>query len=307
MSPRPKRNIAYYVDRRLRELRPAGLVAVDVPAGAGITSALLAQLGADVRPLDLFPGGFQVADLECRRADLGAELPLEQGGADLLICQEGIEHLPDHLHALREFNRARKPGGRLLITTPSVSHLRARLSHLLNASDLYSRLPPTEADSIWLSDASSTQIYFGHVFLIGAQQLRVLGRIAAFRIDRVNFTRPSWGSVLLGFLLPFIAVSNLYGYWHSVRRGKQRSEAWKRSVYRQALRLNLDPKLLFGKYLFVELVKECELDETAAHFHELARGRAPDPSVQPADTPPARRSPERKAEVLSAGQAVRRS
>ena len=154
----------------------------------------------------------------------------------------------------------------------------------MNESDLYSRLPPTEADSIWFSGGGQ-EIYFGHVFLIGVQQLRVLGRIAGFRIDRVNFTRPSWGSVLLAPLLPLMGLTNLYGYWNSVRRGKGRSDAWKREVYRDALKLNLDPKLLFGKYLFVELVKEREVEETAAHFHELARGEWSMAATKSAATP----------------------
>jgi len=260
------RNIGHYVRGRLRQMSLEGQVVVDIPAGRGKTSALLAQLGARVLPLDLFPDGFDVEGLECRCADLGAELPLEAGSADLLICQEGIEHLSDHLRALREFNRALKPGGRLIVTTPSVSHLRARLSHFLNESDLYSRLPPTEADSIWFCEGESDEVYFGHLFLIGLARLRVLGRLAGFKLDRLHFTRPSWGSVALGFVYPFLVISNLYAYWRSVHKGLEGNQAWKRDVYREALRLNLDPRSLFGKHLFVELVKEREVEGVASHF-----------------------------------------
>lgn len=282
------RGIHKYVERRLRELKPAGKLAVDVPAGCGKTSALLLELGARVQPLDLFPEGFDVPGLECKPADLGAELPLEPEKADLLVCQEGIEHLPDHLRALREFNRALKPGGRLLLTTPNVSHLRARLSHLLNQSDLYSRLPPTEVDSIWLCDLHGPEIYFGHVFLVGLQQLRVLGRIAGLRVERVHATRLSWGSVLLGFLYPLIVASNLYAYWRSLRHAKNVDETWKRDVYRETLRLNLDPRSLFGKFLFVEFVKERESSETAQHFYRMTRGQGAEPevSLQPQPSAP---------------------
>ena len=305
MADRPKRNIAYYLERRLRELPLAGRVAVDVPAGRGATSALMTRLGAQVEALDLFPETFAVEGLDCRFADLGERLPLEPSAADLVVCQEGIEHLADQLKALREFNRALKPDGRLLITTPNVSHLRARVSHLFNESDLYSRLPPTEADSIWFSRGGS-EIYFGHIFLMGVQQLRVLGRIAGFRIERVNFTRPSWGSVLFGFLYPVMLVTNLLGYWHSLRRSKGLSEAWKKEVYRDTLRLNLDPKVLFGKYLFVELVKEREVEVTAGHFHDLSRGEwdisatraheIPRPEVS-AESEPAPASPQESVPV----------
>ena len=174
----------------------------------------------------------------------------------------------------------------MILTTPNISHLRGRLSRFLNESDLYSRLPATEVDSIWFCAGDPPEVYFGHVFLLGIQQLRVLSRIAGFRIEKVHFTRPSWGSVGLGLAYPFLVASNLFGYVHSLRRNHQADPAWTRAVYLEALKLNLHPKVLFGKHIFVEFVKEMELDEALADFHrKLAGGVSqpmPSPSPQPA-------------------------
>ena len=55
---------------------------------------------------------------------------------DYIICQEGIEHIPNQLKVLEEFNRVLKKDGVLLITTPNNSHFRARLSHFLFETDI---------------------------------------------------------------------------------------------------------------------------------------------------------------------------
>ena len=75
-----------------------------------------------------------------------------------IICQEGIEHIPNQLNVLEEFNRVLKKDGILLITTPSNSHIRARLSHFLLETDLLRRMPPTEVDSIWFAENDTDKL-----------------------------------------------------------------------------------------------------------------------------------------------------
>lgn len=285
MGSRPRRDITHYVTRHLESLSLEGKVAVDVPAGSGRISRVLRDRGAEVHAFDLFPEFFEVSDLCCQPADLMQRVPMPNRSADLIVCQEGIEHLPNHLHALREFNRVLRGDGRLILTTPNISHLRGRLSRFLNESDLYSRLPATEVDSIWFGSEDPSEVYFGHIFLLGIQQLRILSRIAGFRIERLHFTRPSWGSVGLGLTYPLLVLSNLFGYAHSLRRHDQADPAWKRAVYLEALKLNLDPKVLFGKHLFVEFVKEKEVCEAVGDFHRKLEGGVLQPMASPSPQP----------------------
>ncbi|MBI5464285.1 MAG: class I SAM-dependent methyltransferase, partial [Ignavibacteriales bacterium] len=182
---------------RREELK--GKVIVDVPAGSGTTSALLNSLGAKVFSFDLFPEYFQPTHIKCQRADVLRGLPFPDGAADFVICQEGIEHFSDQKKALAELSRMLKIGGRLLLTTPNYSNLRAKLSYLLAESERFgSSMPPNEIDSIWMVKPElSNDIYLGHVFLIGIQKLRVLAKLSGLNIEQVHFESFKPTSVLL--------------------------------------------------------------------------------------------------------------
>jgi len=56
-----------------------------------------------------------------------ARLPYQDSCVDVIVCSELLEHLPDgqDAKALAEMARVLKPGGRLLITVPSMEGLRA--------------------------------------------------------------------------------------------------------------------------------------------------------------------------------------
>lgn len=240
-----------------------GKVVVDIPAGKGYMSRVLRQQGADVRPYDLFPEFFEVDGLECREADLTETLPIDDEAADIVLCQEGIEHLPNQLAALREFNRILRRDGTLVLTTPNISHLRGKLSNLLTESELYKRMPPNELDALWFSGAG--KMYFGHIFLIGIQRLRVLAVAAGFRIRRIHTVKASSGSLLLGFFYPLIVLVNVLAYFKNVYRRDGLDRAEKRRVYREIIRINMHPTILFGRHLFVEFEKAAELSEIAIH------------------------------------------
>ncbi len=240
---------------------------LDFPAGNGITSRILREIGAKPLPMDLFPEYFEIPDLDCVRANIREGLPLEKGLMDSIICQEGIEHFSDQFSALKEFNRVLKKDGTLLITTPNYSNLRAKLSYLLSESERFnSIMPPNEMDSIWMSDKNITdEIYFGHIFLIGIQKLRVLAALTGFEIKKIHFTRIKTTSLfLLPFFYPFILVSNWITYRKNMRKNKDFDQQTKKKIYGEIFRLSIDPKILIDGHLMVEFVKICEADEVSA-------------------------------------------
>jgi 2-polyprenyl-3-methyl-5-hydroxy-6-metoxy-1,4-benzoquinol methylase len=81
------KDIKVHLERYLRahesELR--GKVVVDIPAGNGVSSAILREVGAAVEPYDLFPGFFRVSGLECKEADLSQRLPIPDQHADVVL------------------------------------------------------------------------------------------------------------------------------------------------------------------------------------------------------------------------------
>ena len=109
------------------ELRPGERV-LDVACGTGVVTRLAAAgVGASgsVTGLDLNPGMLAVARsatpagyaIAWHQADAAAtELP--GASFDVVLCQMGLQFMPDRAAALREMRRLLTPGGRLILNMP---------------------------------------------------------------------------------------------------------------------------------------------------------------------------------------------
>lgn len=262
------KSIKYYVKRYILRHRKKfkDKVVVDLPAGNGITSRIIKDVGGVAVPFDLFPEYFQTEGLTCQRVNIMEGIPLDDAYADYIICQEGIEHFSNQFNAFKEFNRVLKPKGQLIVTTPNYSNLRAKLSYFLSECERYNKImPPNELDSIWMNDQALTnEIYFGHIFLIGIQKLRVLAKLAGFKIHHIEFTRSRpTSALLLPLAYPFIYISSLLNLRKNLRKNKNYDKTTKENVYKEQFRLNTNPKILVDGHLFVVFEKEKEAHEVA--------------------------------------------
>lgn len=243
------RSIKYYIGRYLKRHvdEISGSRVADLPAGSGVTSWLLRELGADVAPFDLFPEFFDVEGLECKTIDLNDDLPIESDFYSFVICQEGIEHVPDQQRLIGELARVLSPGGKLIITTPNYSCLAAKLSYLLFESESLKRMPPNIFDDMWRED--SARRYFGHMFLLGAQKIQSFAALHGLRLVDVESNVLSKGSLLLSiFLYPVVVLFSARCLIRNMRHASSDSQ---RNFYRQQWRLNISPKVLTSKYLFM--------------------------------------------------------
>jgi SAM-dependent methyltransferase len=201
-------------------------------------------------------------------------IPLEDNSVDVVICQEGIEHFSDQLFVLKEFNRVLKLGGLMIITTPNYSNIRSRLSYLLNETERYGRMmPPNEIDSVWMTDPNiSNEIYCGHIFLLGIQKLRVLARLAGFRIDKINreSIRPT-SAILFPFFYPFIYLNAWKTYRRNLKKHPEIPYELKKKVYGESFRLSVHPGILTDGTLFVEFKKELPANEVSATLRGALR------------------------------------
>jgi SAM-dependent methyltransferase len=254
--------------------RLAGKKIIDFPAGNGVTSAHLLDIGAIPVPFDLFPEYFRLEGIRCLPADIEKGLPVAAAFADALICQEGIEHFKDQLSVLMEFNRVLKPGGMLLITTPNYSSLRAKLSYLFSENERSGHMPPNEKDDVWMKgDGGRDRIYFGHIFLTGILKLRLLASLSGFRIREIHRTRKSSTCVLLfPFLYPWIWLVNRIALNKNLRRANASGDSDTVRIYRETYKLITNPGILVNKHLMVEFIKETESGEVAGHLKPKGSG-----------------------------------
>ena len=265
------KSIKYHVKRFLirNKDRFNKKIVVDIPAGNGVTSRILKEIGAVPFAFDLFPEYFNLNDISCNRANVLDGIPLRDKSSDFIICQEGIEHFTDQFKALKEFNRILKINGSLIITTPNYSNLRAKLSYFLSESERFnSIMPPNEIDSVWMNKQNiSSEVYFGHVFLIGIQKLRVLAKLAGFRIKHIQFTRLKTTSLLIFiFTYPFIFFSNLITYAKNLKKNKGFDMTYQKNVYKEIFFLNVNPKILLDGHLFVEFEKVMDYEKVMSEI-----------------------------------------
>lgn len=248
-------------------------IVIDIPAGNGVTTEILLELEAKVEPFDLFPEYFMLKDIECKRADVIEKIPVADNYADWVVCQEGIEHFSDQLKAFKEFNRILKIEGKLLITTPSYSNLSAKMSYLLFESETSKQMPPNEIDDIWMSDKAITkELYHGHIFLLGIQKLRILAKLAGFKIEEIQYVRISKGSLFLfPFFYPFIFVSSYLRYFRNLRKHEEIPMQSKKDVYKEQLKINIDPKTLLNHHTFIVFEKENELKNVYFRMESIVK------------------------------------
>lgn len=233
---------------------------LDIPAGSGYTAKVLKEMNCDVEAYDLFPDFFKVNGIVCNYCDLSEKLPISDNHADIVFCQEGIEHISDQLFVLKEFNRVLKQGGSLFLSTPNYSNLRMKLSYMIQESEYFAKImPPNEIESIWFTSYNNSKLYYGHIFMLNFQRLRVLATIAGFRVKKVIPTRVNKTSLLLSvFLYPFILICSLFAYFRAMKKNKNFDYAYKKKVFSEVLKYSLHYEVLMGGTLFVEFLKEAD-------------------------------------------------
>lgn len=112
---------------KIAALRPGERV-LDVACGTGVVARLASQVvgtAGTVAGLDINPGMLAVARsttppgmaIEWHEASAEA-MPLPEASFDAVLCQMGLQFLPDKYAALSEMRRVLTPGGRLILNMP---------------------------------------------------------------------------------------------------------------------------------------------------------------------------------------------
>lgn len=107
----------------------AGLEVLDVGCGVGTISLYLAAQGADVTGIDVSRRAIQLATDARDKIGLRSvkfkqgEVNKQPHAYDVITCFEVIEHVPDEETFVKTLFANLKPGGRLVLSTPSKQNL----------------------------------------------------------------------------------------------------------------------------------------------------------------------------------------
>jgi SAM-dependent methyltransferase len=252
------KDIKYHVNKFINNNaeRFTNKTVIDVPAGTGISSETFHKAGANVEAYDLYPEFFKVEGVECKKANILKGIPVEDSHADFILCQEGIEHMSDQIKTFREFNRVLKTNGSLIITTPNYSSMRSRLGYYLGESENHHLMPPNELESIWMAEGDEDEIYYGHIFLIGIQKLRIMAHLSGFRIKQLIEVRGNVTSLVLTILAyPFIWINRQLALKRAKRKIKGFDNPFRDKVLSELHNYSLDFRVLCGSHLFIEFEK----------------------------------------------------
>ncbi len=163
------------------EIGPSDQV-LDLGCGAGdlindLRATAASVVGVDVAEAALRRARARHPELAFYRTEIDGELPLGDNSFDVVWSSEVIEHVADTARWMSEARRVLRPGGRLLLTTPSHGRLKLAVGGLERYSEP-------------LGD---------HLHLYTARSLR--GLLAEFGFDQVEVRAaggwPLWRRLLL--------------------------------------------------------------------------------------------------------------
>jgi len=173
---RGRRTVLAGVIARLSLPEPARIL--DAGCGSGRNMVELSRLGT-VTGVELSATSVALA----RERDVGEviagsvlEMPFADDSFDLAVSLDVIEHLEDHLAALRELRRTVAPGGALLITVPAYQWLWSGHDEINHHHRRYTRrsLQRVAEQAGWRQVRTT---YFNFLLLPVAILLRVLDRV----------------------------------------------------------------------------------------------------------------------------------
>ncbi|RFU22017.1 class I SAM-dependent methyltransferase [Geodermatophilus marinus] len=120
-----------YTVELVRAALPRGGRVLEVGAGCGALALRLQEAGFDVVPTDLEPPHDWI-----HRLDLDAPEWTEdtRGPFDMVVCVETLEHVENPRGVLRSIRSLLRPGDRLLVSTPNITHPHSRLKMFLRGA-----------------------------------------------------------------------------------------------------------------------------------------------------------------------------
>ncbi len=208
---------------------------LDIPAGEGALAWQLSKLGYQVTGGDVDPSFFKVRSIPCIFIDMNRRFPIDDSQFDFVSCIEGIEHVQDQFHFVRECGRILKPGGHLVVSTPNILNLASRLKFLL--SGFFSLFPRP------INEFSQVPV-FDHIHPITYYQLRYILHTQGFHVTEVATDLWRRSAAALYLMKPLVEL-------YTIRTMRKERDSAQRSANREIRHVLTSPEILLGRTLIV--------------------------------------------------------
>ena len=218
---------------------------LDAPAGEGHASKHLKAMGFEVYAVDLDEGDYKLSDIHLEKADLNARLPFPEAFFDHIVCLEGIEHIENPHHLIREFRRILKVGGTVTISTPNVLCVYSRLRFLLSgyADWIHGRINQPRP-------VRSTDLLERHINMLDYPEMHFILKENGFEITAVTSNQscltypwgPAWVRPLASLTF-FVLTEVIKFYSRVIKKDTPLAE------------ILLSKDMLFGELVIVKAIK----------------------------------------------------
>jgi 2-polyprenyl-3-methyl-5-hydroxy-6-metoxy-1,4-benzoquinol methylase len=132
---------------------------LDVPSGSAWLSKSMKTKGWDYYGVDLYADLSNSDSDRFKVADINKTIPFDDQTFNYFACLEGIEHLENPHHILREASRLLKPEGVLLISTPNPLNIKNRRKYYRSGTFLgFPHLidMPSEGDHVHITPINAS-------------------------------------------------------------------------------------------------------------------------------------------------------
>jgi 2-polyprenyl-3-methyl-5-hydroxy-6-metoxy-1,4-benzoquinol methylase len=218
---------------------------LDIGCGDGEYSNKLKEMGFKVTAADMDFNRFKYHEIiPFCMSSLEKELPFEKEKFDYILLLETIEHIYNPDFVINQINKALKPGGSLILSTPNILNLGSRMRFLFEGSFDFFREPILDYCKVFPKGLQNM-----HVIPWRFQELEYLLFKNGLKVKNVYTDKTKPILKLLWFVLaPIIKLQ----IWQKERRTAKRGGV----DYLRINKILLSKELLFGRHLIIKAEKE---------------------------------------------------
>lgn len=186
--------------KKTLEHLPQGTKILDAGAGELRNKSLCQHMNYVSQDFCMYEGtgdgkGMQTGNWNTSKIDIVSDIvniPCPNSSFDAILCSEVLEHIPEPSHAIKEFSRLLRPGGKLVLTVPFASFVHLAPFHYCSGFSCYWLEHHLKNHNFTIQELEANGDWFAY-FLQEAARFGSMAR---------DYKDPKWPiAYLIGFLI----------------------------------------------------------------------------------------------------------